>query len=190
VADELHDTEMSWLADPSGVLRFKLENSTGFCDLHTFCCSVASRASGEDSPRRNRLEASAARRELGFIIADVGQQQRVLHRHAAGHFDELDKLLDTQRFLISGARAASRRETIRRGLGLNRSQRLGARSRRITENERRRKRKSSKEAAASHGQGGLLILVLKLSISRVSLSEGSLRAGAAAEYEQQPRRGR
>jgi hypothetical protein len=64
--------------------------------------------------------------------------------------------------LISGARAASRRETVRRSLG---SQRLGARGRRGTENDRRRKRKSGKEAGASRGQGGLLILVLKLSIS-------------------------
>jgi len=91
-----------------------------------------------------------------------------------GLFDELDKLRDTQRFLISGARAASRWETVRRCLGLNRSQRLGARGRRGTENDRRRKRKSVKEAGASRGQGGLLILTLKLSISRVSLSEGSL----------------
>ena len=45
----------------------------------------------------------AARRQLGFVIADIGQQQRVPYRHAAGLFDELDKLLDTQRFLISGA---------------------------------------------------------------------------------------
>jgi hypothetical protein len=74
----------------------------------------------ESSPGCNGLEASAARRELGFIIADIGQEQRVAHRHAAGLFDELDKLLDTQSFLISGARAASRWETVRRGLGRNR----------------------------------------------------------------------
>jgi hypothetical protein len=35
-----------------------------------------------------------ARRELGLIIADIGRQRRVPHRHAAVHFDELDKLPD------------------------------------------------------------------------------------------------
>ena len=74
-----------------------------------------------DSPGRNGLQASAARGQLGFIVPDIGQQQRGPHRHAAQLFDEVDKLLDTQRFLISGVRAASPRETIRRGLGLKRS---------------------------------------------------------------------
>src|SRR3989442_226283 len=99
-------------------------------DGGAYALSPLSRDSSEDSPGRNGVEASAARREFRFIIADIGQQQRVLHRHATGHFDELDKLLDTQRFLISRARAASRRETIRRGLGLNRLQRPGAGGRR------------------------------------------------------------
>ena len=49
------------------------------------------RGYSENSPSRNGLEASAARRELGFIIADIGQQQGVLHRHAAGFFDQLDE---------------------------------------------------------------------------------------------------
>src|SRR5262249_5334842 len=81
-------------------------------------------------------------------------------------------------FLISGARAASRRETVWRCLGLNRSQWLGAGGRRGTENDRRRKRKSDRGAGASRGQGGLLILVLSYLLvvsSRVGLSEGSLR---------------
>jgi hypothetical protein len=125
------------------------------------------RGDSDNSPSRNRLEASAARRELGFIITDIGQQQWVLHRHAAGFFDELDKLLDSERFLIGGARAASRPETVRRGLGLNQSQLLGIGRRRGSENDRRRKRESGKEAGADGGQGGLLILALKLSVGRV-----------------------
>jgi hypothetical protein len=128
-----------------------------------------------NSPGRNGLEASAARSKLGFIIADIGQEQWVLHRHAAGLFDKLDKLLDTQRFLISGARAASRWKTVRCGLGLNQSQLLGIGRRRGTEYDRRRKGESGKEAGASGGQGGLLTLVLKLCVGRVSLSESSLR---------------
>jgi len=39
----------------------------------------------------------AARRKLGFVIADISQQQRVLHCHAARRFEELDKLLDAER---------------------------------------------------------------------------------------------
>jgi hypothetical protein len=126
------------------------------------------RGDSENSPSRNGLETSAARRELGFIITDIGQQQWVLHRHAAGFFDELDKLLDSERFLIGAARAASRRETVRRGQGLNQSQLLGIGRRRGSENDRRRKRESGKEAGADGGHGGLLILALKLSVGRVS----------------------
>src|SRR5258708_14496829 len=60
-----------------------------------------------DSPCRNGLEASAARRELGFIIADIGQQQRVPHRHTAGLFAEPPQFLVTQRPPTSWARAVS-----------------------------------------------------------------------------------
>src|SRR5258708_30532653 len=116
----------------------------------------------------------AARRKLGFVIADIGQQQRVLHCHAARRFEELDKLLDAERFLIGGARTTCNRETVRRGDGLHRPHRLAAGSRKGAEDDCGRERKSGKEAGASRGQGGLLILVLELSISRVGASEGSL----------------
>src|SRR5215475_2494229 len=76
--------------------------------------------------RRDRLQASTARRELGFVVADVSPQERVLHCHAARLFQDLDKLLDAKRFLISGARTLRSRETVQRGRRLDRSDWLGA----------------------------------------------------------------
>jgi hypothetical protein len=52
-----------------------------------------------------------ARRDLGVIIADIGQKRRLPHRHAAVHFDELDKLPDK-------CESASRETCERSDLGL------------------------------------------------------------------------
>ena len=143
--------------------------------LGTKCFEDPRRPCRHAAARGTEPDGRSRRAQRRLAPRSPGQQQRVPHRHAAGLFDELDKLLETQSFLISGARATSRRETVRRDVGRHRFYLLGARGKRGTENDRRRKRKSGKEAGASRGQGGLLILALKQSISRVSLSEGSLR---------------
>src|ERR1700730_6877258 len=90
--------------------------------------TVAGSSAQRRSPRGDRLQAAAARGELGLVIADVGPQERVLLGHGARLADEFDKLIDAKRLLVSGARAAGGRETIRRlgGLGrLGRGQGLG-----------------------------------------------------------------
>jgi hypothetical protein len=125
-------------------------------------------------PGRDGLEAMAARRQLGFVVTYVCKQQRVLQCHGTRLFQEFDKLLDAERFLIGRARAASSRETIGRRHRLNRSHGLGAGSRKGGKNDCGRDRKSGEEAGASRDHGGLLILVRNLLISRVGPLEGSV----------------
>src|SRR6202030_993574 len=108
---------------------------------------------------RHGLPAPAACRQFGFVIADIGQQQWVLPRHRARLLDELDELLDAERFLIGGPRATGGRETVRRGGGLERSQGLGTGSRQGAENDRGGDRKSGEEAGAERGHGGFLIVI-------------------------------
>jgi hypothetical protein len=103
-------------------------------------------------PSRDGLQASAARRELGFVITNIREQQRVLRRLGAGLVEEFNELFDAERFLIRGARATRGRETVGRTQGLGRSYGLCMSGRQGAKKDAGGDRKSGGEATErAHG---------------------------------------